>query len=191
MINLGEGAVMDPVNNLTSVFQAHTLTLTSRATSPASVDKPDVTVKLLNLFGEHLSIVSWVESQECFSKTSRERSLWLGDTNLSARDLGRITSNEVVHGLFGGELGNWGKDSESVTCEEDNVLWMSSDAWNLSVCHELDRVAEACVLGVACVVEVYLACVWVHDNVLENGAETDCLVDIRLLHMQGRLGVMA
>lgn len=116
------------------------LSVTIFASSPTGVDEPGVAIELLHLGSQHLGVDGGVEWQEGCSEASGEGGHRVDDTDLSSGDFGGVTSNEVVHGLFRGQLGNRGQDSEGVACEEDNVLGVASNGWELGTWDELERV---------------------------------------------------
>jgi len=88
----------------------------------------------------------------------------------------------VVHGLGGGELGDGGKDTTGVACEEDDVLRVAvGNARDLGVLDVLDGVGATGVLGEGGVIVVDDTGFGVEDDVLKDGAELDGVENIRLL----------
>ena len=124
--------------------------------NPTGVDHPDVTVVLLDLFGQHFSVETWVSDQERLSVASRENWFRLNDSNFGTSHLTGVTGNEVVHGLLTVELGHWWEHSVSITSQEDDVLWVSSDRWDLGVWNEFDWVGHSGVWGDGNIVKVDL-----------------------------------
>ena len=53
----------------------------------------------------------------------------------------------MVDGLFGGELGNWGKDGEGVTSQEDNIVWVACYCGDLGILDEFEGVTSTSVFG--------------------------------------------
>jgi len=72
--------------------------------------------------------------------------LRFGDSALGARDLGRVTREEVVHRLIARELGDGRQDSERVCREEDDVLGMPALAVGDVVLDVVQRIRCARVL---------------------------------------------
>ena len=88
----------------------------------------------------------------------------------------------MVASLLGSQLADRWEDTESVTSEHDDVLGLAlDDARNASVGDEFDGVRASGVLGDAHVVVVGVAVSDVVDDVLEDGAETDGIVDLGFL----------
>ena len=154
----------------------------STGTDPAGVEEPGIGAVLLDLLREHLGVAHGVEGEEGLSEARREGSLGLGDTLLSTSHLGGVTGDEVVHGLGGGELGAWRKNTTGVACEEDDVLGVAvGNARDLGVLDVLDGVCAASVLGEGSVIVVDNTGGGVEDNVLEDGTELDGVENVGLL----------
>mmetsp|Transcript_117965 Transcript_117965/g.328725 ORF Transcript_117965/g.328725 Transcript_117965/m.328725 type:complete len:252 (+) Transcript_117965:562-1317(+) len=131
---------------------------------------------------KHLSIHERVPHQEWRAKTSRECCLWLGHAFLCACDLGSVARNEVVHDLVFGELRHGWQHSKGVASEEDYLFGMVLDlCWDPCVWNELEWVCDTSVLSDGNIVEVDDTCSLVEDDVLQNRAEADRIVDFRLL----------
>ena len=93
-----------------------------------------------------------------------------------------ITSKEVVARLLRGELRDWGQYTVRVASEHNDVLWSALNiAGYPSIWNKLDWVRAACILRDGDIVVVRLAGPYVEDDVLEDGAEADGIVDFRLL----------
>lgn len=174
---------MNGVENSTSVLQGAALaTLSSTSTNPTGVQKPCVGIVLLNLLRQHTGVACGVKSEERLSEARRERCLWLSDTHLSTSHLRRVSGDEVVHGLLRSELGDWWEDTTSVASEEDDVCWVTvGDARNLGVLNVLDGVSATGVFCESGVFVVNITSLGVKDDVLEDGAELDGVVNIRFL----------
>ena len=180
---VGELARVDGVEDGASVLERATLAVVlDTSTGPAGVEEPGVGVVRGNLLREHGGVLHGVESQEGLGEARGESGLGLGDTLLGTGHLGGVTGDEVVHGLGGGELGDGGKDTTGVACEEDDVLRVAvGNARDLGVLDVLDGVGATGVLGEGGVIVVDDTGFGVEDDVLKDGAELDGVENIRLL----------
>lgn len=183
VLGVGELAVVDGVEDGAGEAEAAALAA-RRGTSadPAGVEEPGVGVVLLDLLGEHLGVAHGVKGKEGLGEAGGEGGLGLGDALLGTGHFGGVAGDEVVHCLFGGQLGDWRKDTTGIARKEDNVLGvLVGDAGDLGVLNVLDGVGAAGVLGQGVVVVVNNTGDGVEDNVLEDGAEADGTKNIRLL----------
>ena len=94
----------------------------------------------------------------------------LFDADLGSGDLGGVSGNEVVGGLFWRESGNGWKHAKSVAGQENDVLRVTSPRVSRAVVDEFDRVGATRVLRLAGVVEVRHAGV-VEDDVFQDRTE--------------------
>ena len=174
---------MDGVEDGASVLERATLAVVlDTSTGPAGVEEPGVGVVRGNLLRKHGGVLHGVESQEGLGEARGESGLGLGDTLLGTGHLGGVTGDEVVHGLGGGELGDWRKNTTGVACEEDDVLGVAvGNARDLGVLDVLDGVGATGVLGEGGVIVVDDTGFGVEDDVLKDGAELDGVENIRLL----------
>mmetsp|Transcript_64962 Transcript_64962/g.139123 ORF Transcript_64962/g.139123 Transcript_64962/m.139123 type:complete len:227 (-) Transcript_64962:1440-2120(-) len=101
---VGEGAVMDGVDELARVLQAAAAASAAGPAHPSGVHKVGRGPVLLKLRSEHLRIDGGVPHKEGSSEARGECRLRLSDTVLCAGDLGRVAGDEVVHDLVPGEL---------------------------------------------------------------------------------------
>lgn len=143
--------------------------MTVLSSGPAGVDEPGGAVELLHLGSEHFGVDGGVEGQECGSEAGGEGGYGIDDSDLGTGDLGGVPSDEVVHGLLGGQLGDGRQHSEGVAGEEDDVLGVASDRRELGSRDELQRVGGSGVLGQRDVVVV--------DNSVVVVVEEDVLKD--------------
>ena len=180
---VGELAGVDRVEDGASVLERATLAVVlDTSTGPAGVEEPGVGVVRCDLLRKHGGVLHGVESQEGLSEARGEGGLGLGDTLFGTRHLGGVTRDEVVHGLFGAELGDGRENTTGVACEENDVGGVvAGDAGNLGVLDVLDGVCAASVLGKSGVIVVDDTGDGVEDDVLEDGAELDGVENIRLL----------
>ncbi len=93
--------------------------------------------------------------EESFSEASGESTLRLSHSEFSSRDLGSISTDEVVHGLVIAQLGHWGQYSVGVTSQINNVFRMTSNSRDFDIVYVLQRVAYSSVFSQRSVVEVY------------------------------------
>jgi hypothetical protein len=88
----------------------------------------------------------------------------------------------MVGGLFRCQLGDGRENTEGVAGQHDNVAGLALDkARDLRIGDVFDGVGATSVLCDRDIIVVWLAGQGVVHNVLEDGAETDSVVDIRLL----------
>ena len=180
---VGELARVDGVEDGASVLERATLAVVlDTSTGPAGVEEPGVGVVRGNLLRKHGGVLHGVESQEGLGEARGESGLGLGHTLLGTGHLGGVTGDEVVHGLGGGELGDWRKNTTGVACEEDDVLGVAvGNARDLGVLDVLDGVCATGVLREGGVIVVDDTGFGVEDDVLKDGAELDGVENIRLL----------
>jgi len=153
-----QGIVMDGVDDGSRLGQGHAMADTVTATHPAGVDQPDLSLVLLTLLSEHLSVDVGMQGQESFSEAGGESHLRLGDADLSSSDLGGVARNEMVHSLLRVQLRDGGHDTEGIASEEDDVLGVTTNSWKLNITDVLERVAHTSVRGEADVVVVNDSC---------------------------------
>ena len=180
---VGELARVDGVEDGASVLERATLAVVlDTSTGPAGVEEPGVGVVRGNLLRKHGGVLHGVESQEGLGEARGESGLGLGDTLLGTGHLGGVTGDEVVHGLGGGELGDGGKDTTGVACEEDDVLRVAvGNARDLGVLDVLDGVCATGVLREGGVIVVDNTGLGVEDDVLKDRTELDGVENIGLL----------
>lgn len=180
--SLGQGTVVDGVDDGSSVLQGASLALTELAARPTGVDQPTVDLVLGHPLLQHTRVVSWVERQEGSTVTSREDGGGFRDTVFGTGGLGGVTGQEVVVGLFRGQLGDGRQDTESVATEHDNVAGLSfSDTRDLGVRDVFDGVGASSVFGDGDIVVIWHSVGGVVDDVLEDGTVTDSVEDLGLL----------
>lgn len=93
-----------------------------------------------------------------------------------------VTSQEVVAGLFRGELADGRKHTESITGQHDDVSGLLvNNARDLSVGNVFDRVSATSILSDADVIVIWNARHGVIDDVLEDATVANGVVDIRFL----------
>ena len=87
----------------------------------------------------------------------------------------------MVHGRFLAQAADGRQHAEGIGGQEDNHLGNAAHTGDGAIFDVLHGVAHAGVLGQAAVVEVKLTGLGVHDHVLDQGAELDGVVDVRLV----------
>lgn len=178
----GEGAVVDGVDDGTSVLERAARAGAELAADPAGVDEPAGGLGGAHALGEHGGVARGVEDDEGSAVAGGEGRDGLEDTVFGTGSLGGIASEEVVAGLLGGELGDGRENTVGVAGEHDDVLGLAVDeAGDAGVGDVLNGVGAAGVLGDADVVVVGNAVDRIVDDVLEDGSEADGGVDLGLL----------
>mmetsp|Transcript_61823 Transcript_61823/g.191526 ORF Transcript_61823/g.191526 Transcript_61823/m.191526 type:complete len:235 (-) Transcript_61823:234-938(-) len=173
---------MDGVDELPGVLQAAAIPDAVRAADPAGVDEISRGSMNVKLGREHLGVGERMPDEEWRSEASREGCLRLGHALLRSGDLGRVARDEVVHDLVLRELGDGREHPEGVAGQEDDLLGVVVHLrWDPRVGDELQRVGHPRVLRDRDVVEVHLVRVLVEDNIFEDRAEADGVVNLRLL----------
>ena len=127
--------------------------------------------------GEHRGVDGWMADEEGGAEAGGEGGLWFFDAIFGAGDAGGVTTDEVVHGLLGGEAADGGQDAEGITGEEDDVARVAADAGDLGVGDVLDGVSGAGVFGDGGAVVIDGASFFVVDDVFEHRAEADGIVN--------------
>jgi len=182
---------MDGVDNSACLCQAHAMADTLSATNPASVDKPDLSLVLSTFLCKHLRINIWVKGKESLAVAGRESELRLGNTHFGTSNLGSVSRDEMVHGLLRVELRHGWQDTVSITSEEDDVLGVTTDGWNLDVSDMLERVTHTCVRCQAdvVVVDVSIFTLFLEvAGVLNDSAKLDGVKNIRLFSAGKAIG---
>src|SRR3546814_2986581 len=80
--------------------------------------------------------------------------LWLGDSDLGARDLGGIAGQEVIHGLIGRQPGDRRQYAERIGGQHDDVAWLRPPIVGARIGDAIDRISPARILGEAGMVEI-------------------------------------
>jgi len=138
---------------------------------------------LFSLLSEHLSIDERMLGEESLTEASGEGWHWLSNSDFSSGNLGGVSRNEMVHGLLSIEFRDWRHNSEGIAGEENNVLWMASDSWQLAIADMLERIANTSVSSLANVIVVdhtWSIVVTVIYGVLDNGSEFHSIKNIGL-----------
>jgi len=183
---------MDGVNDSASLRQAHAMADTGAATYPTSVYKPDLGLMLCTLFCKHLSVNVRVQGKESFAVACREGQLRLSNANFSSGDLGGVARDEMVHGLLWVQLGYGWQYTICVAGEEDNVLGVTTDGWNLYISDMLERVTNTSVgrqADVVVVDDTIFTLLLVIAGVLNDSAKLDGIENIRLFTAGKSIGL--
>ena len=108
---------------------------------------------------------------ERFTEASREGCLWFFDTNFCSSNLCGVARNEVVGCLFWRKTRNRWKNTERITGQEDDILWVAATRIHGTVVDEFDWIGTSCVLCFADIGEVRYA-VSIENDVLKDGSST-------------------
>ena len=144
--------------------------------------------------------VTYVEDDERGAVAGREgwdgfENTILGSRSFPAKTIGQsrihidrkiglrgVTGQEMVTSLLRSQLTHRREHAERIASEHDDVLWLTLDgARNASVGNELDGVRATSILGDADIIVIGFTRSDVVDDVLEDGTETDGIVDLGLL----------
>ena len=88
-----------------------------------------------------------MQSEEGSSKAGREGGLRLGDSSLSARNLGGVSRQEVVHGLLRRQDGHRGQHAEGIAGEEEDSCGVVAEGVLLVAGDVVDGVRDTSVLS--------------------------------------------
>ena len=171
---------MDRVDDMAGVVQLDPRAHAVRAPGPARVDEPGADFVPPHPSRQKLGVTRGMKHHERRAEAGRERGLRLLDSHFGARDLGRVSAQEVVHRLGQTEPADRRQHAEGVTREKDDVSRMPRHAGDLGMVDKLDRVARARVLGDRAVPVIGLTRLGVEHHVFEHRAEPDRPVDLRL-----------
>lgn len=56
-----------------------------------------------------------------------------------------ITTDKVIHGLGQAQLAHRWEHAECITCQKDDIFWMRTNTWYLSIRNELYRICCPCI----------------------------------------------
>ena len=137
---------------------------------PACVNQVSLSTALLHVANQFLSILSWVQLEECLSEASREGRSRLCDATLCTSQLSCEAREEVVLGLLRVQNRNRRQHTEGVSTQEDNLLCSGALALRtLYVLDVIDRIAYTSVLGNALISEVYLCLLYTSPSPRDRG----------------------
>ena len=88
-----------------------------------------------------------MQSEEGSSKAGREGGLRLGDSSLSARNLGGVSRQEVVHGLLRRQDGHRGQHAEGIAGEKEDSCGVVAEGVLLVAGDVVDGVRDTTVLS--------------------------------------------
>ena len=121
---------------------------------PARVDQPAVDVMSPDQIAQQIAVDGRMQRHERRAETGRERRLRLDDALLRARNLGRISGQEMIHRLRRIELGDRRQDAEGIAGQHDDVLRVARAPGRRGVGDEMQGIGDAGVFGLAIVVEI-------------------------------------
>lgn len=104
----------------------------------------------------------------------------LSDADFGTGGLGCVSTDEVVHNLFLGQLRNRRENAKSIASKQNDVLGVSSNGGDLSIGDEFEGIGATGVLSDRNVVVVNLAILLVKDDILQDGSEPDSSENFRL-----------
>ena len=88
----------------------------------------------------------------------------------------------MISGLFGGKLAYRREHSEGVARQHDNIRWLMTDhTRNPSIGNVFNWIGASCVFGDANIIVVRDSRYRIVDNIFQDAAKTDRIVDGRLL----------
>lgn len=173
---------MNSVDDATGVFERATLARTELAARPASVDQPAVDVVLSHALSQHLSVATRVEDDEGCTVAGGESRDWLQDTVFGTRSLRGVASQEMIAGLFRSETRDRRKDTKCIAGEHNDVARLAfDDTGDLCIRDVFNGVGAAGVFCDADVIVIGCTGSGIVDNIFEDGAVLDGIIDIRLL----------
>ncbi len=108
------------------------------------------------------------------AEAGREGRFGLGHADFGASDLRRISREEVIHRLIGGQPRDRGQHAEGIGGQHDDVGGRRTEIVGAGIGDRAERIGPARVLGERIVVEIDLA-IFVHHHVFED----------RALHLRG------
>mmetsp|Transcript_2691 Transcript_2691/g.7620 ORF Transcript_2691/g.7620 Transcript_2691/m.7620 type:complete len:286 (-) Transcript_2691:1238-2095(-) len=173
---------VDGVNDGTGVLDGHPAPHAVAPTCPAGVHQPHIGAVGLELLCQHAGVLHGVPHKERPSKAGGKGGLGFRDAHLCPGDLCGVATHKVIHCLLCRQLAHRGEDTKGIAGEHDNVLGVGAHAGDQSVVDVLDGVGGPGVLCHTAVGEVHHVAVVVVDHILQNGAEADGIVDVRLRH---------
>ena len=171
---------MNRIDDRPRHFELHPRSLAISAAAPARVHQPDVRAVLLEPGRQQLGVFGRTPHEERPAKAGRKSRLRLRHANFGSRHLGRVAADVVVHRLGRIQSADRRQHAESVAGQEDDIGRMPTGARNLGVADELDRIGPASVLRDPRVMEIDAMGDLVIDDVLQNRAKAQRLVDFRL-----------
>ena len=116
----------------------------------------------------------------CSTKASGERRRGLRHSALSARHLGGVARQELVHGLAGVQPRDRGQHTESIAREEDDIVGVPRHTVLLEVGYVKQRVRHAAVLSLGRVRVVWRVVGGLQEVVFEERIFLDRAVNFRL-----------
>ena len=133
-----------------------------------------------HLFCQQFGIPRGVPNQKRRAKAGGKRWLRFGYACFCAGDFSGIAAHVVVHRLFRSQFTYRWKNAKRVANQENNVARMRSNARHLDVFDEFHRIRRTRVFGNGTVSIINNSRIRVVDNVLENRAESNRVINFRL-----------
>mmetsp|Transcript_41050 Transcript_41050/g.92635 ORF Transcript_41050/g.92635 Transcript_41050/m.92635 type:complete len:314 (-) Transcript_41050:697-1638(-) len=177
-----QGAIVNRIHDLTSVFQGAPTSHTVPPSYPTRVHKPRRTVVRNHLRTQHLSVVVRMPHQKRSSEASAERRSRLRHPHLRPRHLRRVPGDEMVHRLLRGQTRHGRKHTKCIASQHHNVRGMALHCRrNLGIGNVLQRIRTSRVLCHRNILVVHLPRPLIKHHVLQHSTVADRVVDLRLL----------
>jgi hypothetical protein len=122
-----DGSIQNGINAGTRRLDGHALADTVGTARPSRVDQVRVRAVFVEFLLQQIGVTSGVQGHKGCSKTGRKGGRGLLDATLGSSDLGRVTRQELVHGLTRRETHDRRQDTESIARQEDNVVGVASN----------------------------------------------------------------
>ena len=108
-----------------------------------------------------------MEREEGVAEAGREGRLRVGDSHDSSSNGSGVAGDEVVHGLGVGELADGWQDTKGIASQEDNVLGMATNSWDLDIGDVLEWVRASGILSNTNILIVHLVSTFKEANILK------------------------
>lgn len=176
-----EAAVQGCRNHGAGVLEVHAAADAVGAAGPAGVDQEDLRMIRFDSFAQHAGVDFRSQGHEGFAEQGGEGRHRLGNALFRAGYFRRKAGDEVVHSRFLAEAGDRRQDAEAVGRQEDDDLRDAADAGNGRVGNIVDRIADAGIFRILAVEIVRPPRRRVEDDVFNEAARTDGVVNVRFL----------
>mmetsp|Transcript_18394 Transcript_18394/g.33340 ORF Transcript_18394/g.33340 Transcript_18394/m.33340 type:complete len:213 (+) Transcript_18394:376-1014(+) len=108
-------------------MDGHAFTRSIRPTRPSRVDKIGTGSMLFQFLSKQIGVASGMKSHKGSSKACRKVGNGFLDSTFGSSNLGCVTTQKVVHGLFATEFGHWRQDTKGIARKKNDVIGMSSN----------------------------------------------------------------
>jgi hypothetical protein len=121
-----DGTVKNGVDASAGRVDAHTLADTVGSAGPSGIDQVGVRSVLVELVLQQVRIPGRMEGHKSRAKAGRKSGGRFLDATFGARHLGRVSRQELVHGLAGTQLDHGGQNAKGITREKDDIIGVTS-----------------------------------------------------------------